>query len=199
MRTLRVLVGGEGGNEIGNRGDDGVIAALLAKVRPSGWQIAHFRRWSDMPKLDVGAAGRTDERTLRALHQVARDHRCHAAIVLRDRDRNTPRERLLRKVAKQLNEASDVRLVLGIPIEMLESWLLTLHGHPNAETDPTPTATLNARSQIPPKSTPQLVNLVQHARLKTSACDSRSLRRFLREVAWALRTNVPPTFPWPAS
>src|SRR5258708_33365556 len=103
---IRVLIAGEGANEIGRwagrNGTDaertsgaGVIEVLLEKVRRGGWEILHALKWKDVRKLRANAPGEGDARTVKALALLATEKGCHSLVFLRDRDGHQSRERVI--------------------------------------------------------------------------------------------------------
>jgi hypothetical protein len=88
----RAVAFGEGGRPSGG----GVIEALMAKVRPSGWSIRDAMIWKDVRKLRVNSHGDGEAKTVAGLALQARELGCNALVFLRDRDRSVSRERAIR-------------------------------------------------------------------------------------------------------
>jgi hypothetical protein len=189
---IHLLIAGEGTNEIGEAqvpftegersSGGGVIEALVAKVRPAGWQVRRARRWKDVLKLIPNAPGKGDERTVRGLALQAGELGCNALLFLRDRDRDALRERAIRNAVRSL-DAGALHVAAGIPIEKLEHWLLALCGEAGAHKDPDPVSALRERHGVPAKATSAMVQLVRNARLPAVPEDASSLRRWLEQVA----------------
>lgn len=207
---IRILVAGEGANEIGRfaaggrsaseaeqTSGPGVIEALLFKVRPGGWQIRRGVLWRDIRKYRPGAPGKGDVLAVNGLVLMARELGCNALVFLRDRDGSRSRERAIAKAVKRARKlvARPPVIAAGVPIEMLEAWLLALRGEPSTELCPDPVSALHERYGIPPKSTTAMVRHVQHSGPLKIAADARSLRRWLRLAAKALHTRVPKRWP----
>ena len=202
---IRVLIAGEGANELGDKlkGDrlegeratgGGVIEAFMTKVRGGGWQIRDAIRWRDVPKLRANAPGDGDTRTVRVLAQRAAELGCNALVFLRDRDGSQARERAIRDAIKEARRGTVV-IAGGVPIEMLECWLLALRKEPSAHADPDCVASLEARHGVPRKRTIAMVQLVRRARLLDASPDARSLWRWLRLVAQGLSVKIPKRWP----
>jgi hypothetical protein len=206
---IRVLIAGEGPNEIGQVSpagspdgpgrSDGVIEALMSKVRPGGWAVRGVLQWKDVRKLRPNAHEDGEARTVRGLALHARERGCNALIFLRDRDRQVARERSIRDACKLVEVDGGLLVAAGIPIEMLECWLLALRGEPRAHLEPTPAQALEERHKIAPKRTTAMVQLVRNAHLLEAATDAVSFWRWLRRVATALNVRIPKEWPRPGS
>ena len=214
---IRLYVSGEGSNELGTRcspepGDElphdrfhpGVLEKLAEKVLPGGWEILEAIRWRNVHKLRVKTPGiaRGEAATVERLARRARDLGCNALVFLRDRDgpRNRSRERAIANAIRQAkNEYRGLAIAGGVPIEMLESWLLALRGERNTESASDPTVELEKWHGVPKKRTTAMVQLVMNSRLRDVPDDAHSLRRWLRALAIALNVNVPKSWPRPPS
>jgi hypothetical protein len=203
--VIRVLVAGEGANEIGplpaagfvegeRPSGGGVIEALMTKVRNTGWRIQAVMQWKDVPKLRVNVAGDAEARTVAVLALRAREMGCNALVFLRDRDGNTARERAIRDAIGAARSGS-LRIAGGVPIEMLECWLLALAGDEKAHSEGDPVATLAARHAVPPKRVTAMVQHVRTSRLLAAPPDAVSLWRWLRALAFALSVKIPKQWP----
>jgi len=203
---IRVLIAGEGSNELGNSTRDasqegeassggGVIEALMAKVRPTGWTIRGRMEWLNVKKLRVNAPGRGDEHNVRVLSLKARELGCNALVFLRDRDGDVARERAIQRALRDLSEVPDLRIAGGVPIEQLECWLLALRGEKQAHLSADPPGELHERHAIPQKETTAMVQLVRNAPLLRAPEDAVSLWRWLRDVAGALWVRIPERWP----
>jgi hypothetical protein len=200
---IRVLIAGEGENDTGtpleapHEGErpsgGGVIEAFAAKVRVSGWQIRRTAIWRDVHKLRVNAPGKGDEHTVNALMLHAQELGCRALIFLRDTDDDPSRKRMIQRAAER---APRTLLVAGgVPLRMLESWLLAFRGEANAHAEPRPVEALHQRHGVPPKQTTAMVQLVRNNPLRNTASDAADFRQWLRDVASAL--NIPVQKGWP--
>ena len=203
---IRVLIAGEGENEIGRvthpghreprlPADEGVIETLLGKVRSGGWEVRAALQWKDVHKLKPKAFGEGDAKTIQGLVLRARELGCNALIFLRDRDGDRPRERSIRDTCKNLPARPQLLIAGGVPVEMLESWLLSLRGETRAESEPFPAVALEDRHGIPQKNTKAMVQLVRNAKLLTAPADAASLWRWLRRVAVCLEVRIPSQWP----
>lgn len=206
---IRVLIAGEGPNELGDaagaqvvegerHSGGGLIEAFMTKVRVGDWRVVGRMHWKDIAKLRVDARGDAESRSVRALVLKARELGCNALVFLRDRDRDVRREKAIQEAVK----AESARLptpaiAAGVPIEMLECWLLSLRGEPNGHADPSPSASLESRHGVAQKKTTAMVQLVRNARLLDASHDAQSLWRWLRELAQALVVRIPKEWPTP--
>lgn len=199
---IRLLLAGEGPDEIGlpaknlSEGErpsgGGVIEALLAKVRPAGWQVTATVQWKDVHKLRPNVPGSGDARTVQVLAMTAREQGCNALVFLRDRDRSIAREREIAEAVRTLGERPLV--ACGVPVEMLESWLLALEGETGAERESDPVGALESRYGVPAKRATAMVQLVRNASLLDVPADAPSLWRWLRSAATALSVRIPPSW-----
>ncbi len=206
---IRILIAGDGVNEIRpfTKGSPlatksvsdgrGVIDALLAKVRPGGWEVRQRLLWKDVRKYSPNAPGQGEERTVNALLLLARERGCNALIFLRDRDGSRRRERAIANAVRRAPKlvTRPPAIAAGVPIEMLEAWLLALRGEEHTESCENPVATLTEKFSVPPKKTTAMVQLVQNSSLCNVAADAKSLRRWLRRVAQALNVTVKRDWP----
>jgi hypothetical protein len=201
---IRVLIAGEGANEIGTEVRDaahegerptggGVIEAFAGKVRPSGWQIRRTAIWHDITKLRVNAPGKGDERTVNVLILQAQELGCRALIFLRDTDDDPRRRRTIHDAVA--HAPKNLLVVGGVPIQMLENWLLAFRGEVNAHAEARPVDALHERHGVPPKQTTAMVQLVRNNPLRDTARDAGDFRRWLRGLANALNVKVPTVWP----
>lgn len=199
---IRVLIAGEGPNELGEwrssserasspSTGQGVIEAFLGKVRPGGWEVRDAIAWARVPKLLPGAAD-GEARTVKALVLQAKERGCHVLAFLRDRDGVVGRERSIKQAVEKSQQGIDraPRVAGGIPVEMLESWLLALKAVSNSERVAEPVSEL-VKHGVPPKETTAMVQLVMNADLRKVPADAQSLRRWLRALFVGLRVKTP--------
>ncbi len=85
-------------------------------------------------------------------------------------------------------------IVDGIPVEMLESWLLALTGEKKSEDNPDPAGSLREKG-VPEKKTTAMVQLAMNAKLSDIPDDAVSLRKWLRKLAQGLNQKVPKNWP----
>ncbi|HEY1695971.1 MAG TPA: hypothetical protein VGG39_27580 [Polyangiaceae bacterium] len=202
---IRVLVAGEGPNELGQplegivvEGErptgGGVIEALMAKVRPTRWQVIQTVSWKDVHKLQPNSPETGDARTVAILVLRAKEMGCHALVFLRDRDGSPSRERRVRDAAVAAKDPR-VALAAGVPIEMLECWLLALRKEWGSQASSDPVQELATKHGVAAKSTPAMVQLVRNASLLHAPPDAVSLWQWLRRVAHALKVKPPAQWP----
>lgn len=75
---IRVIIAGEGKNELGSFG----IEAAFRE----GWQVIDAILWKKLPKLLVGIRGRGEELNVLRAHHHARKRGCDMLVFTRDRD-----------------------------------------------------------------------------------------------------------------
>ncbi|MEO7733166.1 MAG: hypothetical protein ABIY55_19540 [Kofleriaceae bacterium] len=142
---LKVFLCGEGNNDLGTRWHDppgdarGVIEALLARARPSGWRVGKAIDWKSIRKYRAGAARNTpshfDVRNLQALVQLAYEEACEMLVFLRDCDGEDGREHAVNQAVATIAELGfedeyryKLAIVGGVPRPNLEGWILCLLG-----------------------------------------------------------------------
>lgn len=203
---IRVMVVGEGNNELGSSvaegggAGTGVIEELIGKVRRGGYEIRVRKRWKDAPKLRVGVNGTAaaEARAVQAFALFAVEHGCNALIFLRDRDGEVTRERTIAEATqREQSKRPKLKIAGGVPIEMLESWLLALKGELRSEYERDPAGALEQRHGVVPKRTTDMVQLVLNTALLAVPADAQSLWRWLRKVATALGVKIPKQWPNP--
>lgn len=134
---MRVLLAGEGKTELGEwakappfrqeLGEKGVLVALLERLGVGDLTIVDGVLWSTIRKYRAGAHASAEERNGLALS--ARRARCDVLVFSRDRDGSTERQRDLEAgMARSSELFGDLRLVGGVAIENIESWILVLLG-----------------------------------------------------------------------
>ena len=143
MSELGVYLGGEGANELGSysghpsyydEARPGVIAALLRRVRPSGWRIVGATKWSTIRKLQAHGPSPNEVRNVRALILDAKEANADVLAFTRDSDGDPQRAREL-ELAVSEHDAAGARpdLIGGVAIPVLEAWLLALDGELGTE------------------------------------------------------------------
>ena len=114
-------------------------------------------------------------------------------MFLRDRDGQPKRARVIEKaIVDASKNPRPLRIAGGVPIEMLEAWMLALQGATKTESNRDPASVLAAMDRA---HTASMVRIVQVAKLATIPADALSLRQWLRSVATALKANVPSAWP----
>lgn len=201
---IRVIVAGEGKNELGGfavarafRGDDpapGVVEALLRQIRPEGWKVVDVILWKDIPKLQVGIGKRGEEHNVhRAVHH-ARKRGCEILAFTRDRDKAkfAHREADIEQALEALKRDAGAgpRVIGGIAIEKLESWLAAVAGKHGSEALRRPEEIL-ADLGIEEKDTAAMVRLVEETGLGAIPSDAHSLLRWLDRAREALEAPSP--------
>jgi len=206
-QVLRVFIAGEGRNELGRRSgspayqgersDPGVIEALLRKVRPTGWEVSAAVDWKELRKFKARTGGRGDGANVAKAHLRAREHGCDVIAFVRDRDgvRFEPRESDIEAAIAELASAgAGPRVIGGVAIEKLESWLVALAGVSRSEALRRPEEHL-AKQGIDGKDTAAMVAHVDEHGIHAVPEDAASLRRWLdraRAVLGADDVTSPP-------
>src|SRR5260221_6456908 len=169
---IRILIAGEGANELGRwlrsdrpPNDDeptrgpGVIGAVLDKVHPGGTIVVSSLAWKHIHKLRPNSPGSGDTKSVHILAMRARELGCNALIFTRDRDGDRRREKDIRNaVEDEAGRNQTLRIAAGVPIEMLESWLLAFVGIENTEGLADPVATLSDKRARRPKRKAPMVS-----------------------------------------
>ena len=203
---IRILIAGEGPNEIGDKSDvevhegersagGGVIDAFLTKVRVSGWEVRCRMHWKDIPKLRVNVPGHEDAKAVRVLEMRAAELGCNALIFLRDRDGELARQRSIERAIAELSPRRHFVVAGGIPVEQLECWLLAICGVKATEIETDCVQQLSDVHGVASKNTNSMVQLVRNADILEIPTDAVSLWRWLRRVASSLRVNIPDGWP----
>ncbi len=204
---LRVLVAGEGTNDIGRwahalpyretAGSEGVVVALLRKRFPTGWEVADGVRWKDVAKYVGkkigGAAHRAKEQqTVLRLALRAKERGFDALVFVRDRDNDTDREEeieaLLRDTSVISRDFENAPPVVGaVAVERLESWVLAVTGRHRTETfgDATVDGEL-LDIGVAAKDGPAMERIVDVHGLEKAPKDAVSLHRFLERAETVL-------------
>lgn len=199
---LKVLLAGEGKNELGNWINEGpyravrgvrnkelpplvgVLEALLRKVSPDGWVVTDAVAWKSLRKLQAGVHGHGDARNLEAALLRAKERRCDVVVFSRDRDgaKNRARQTEIDAIVTNApTEAGSVRVVGAVAVETLEAWVLAFAGDAKCESYSNPGDVLCALRSIPPKDTTAMVAIVEadDASLKDATTRSPSLARWV--------------------
>jgi hypothetical protein len=204
--TVKVLLVGEGDNELGKKPDwtspvrePGVLEALARMLVAEGWSVASWLAWKDVRKYQAGRSSGADQRTVEIACLKAMEWGCQAVFIVRDSDGDTHRLSAMsagiEAAAHKLN--SPLRYAVGLAHQQLEAWVLACRGEPgsermgqkklderlrhhSAQLDPLRSCGLND------KSTSVLVMLVKNSRLDELPADATHLRHWLQQVRAAL-------------
>ncbi len=150
----RVLLAGEGSNELGDwasehpyqpaqgkrrRGEpaprEGVLEALLRQVHPDGWEVGGGVLWKNIRKLRAGQHRGAEARNVLGLLNKAAEDGFDTVAFSRDRDGDQERGDDL---TRGLREAQEViarcpEYIGGLAVERLESWVAAVLGIPGSE------------------------------------------------------------------
>lgn len=189
---IRVLVAGEGNNELGSwppnpRGEPttrgrGVIEALMREVRPDGWEVARTVEWRTIRKYQANRPLAAEERNVLGVVLETRERNCDALAFVRDRDGDEERERDLRAgIGNARAQHPDLPVAAGVVVECLESWLAALAGERGC-TNRARAADALRRLAIARKDTDAFVSLIEARGIGGIAPDAPSLSTWLDDV-----------------
>lgn len=166
---------------------------LMRRVSAQGWIVDSAVVWKQIRKFRAGEHRDRETRNVLGLVQAAREAGCDVVAFVRDRDGSVAhpnKEREAQIEAGILQAASFFegwapRIIGGVAVEKLESWLLALAGKPRSEVERHPEAKLEALG-IQIKLASEYVKVVENADLDRLPGDARSLRRWLDHARAAL-------------
>lgn len=142
---MKVFLAGEGATELGRFADHpsyrdgssqtGVIEALLRRVRGDGWSVVDGIKWTRIRKYRAGEHASPEARNVRGAAREAREKGADVLAFTRDRDRDPQRQADLEDGIQLAlaDTGSNVRIVGGMAVEEIESWILSLRGERDAE------------------------------------------------------------------
>jgi hypothetical protein len=181
VADVRVLLGGEGNNELGvwnGRAQQapGVLEALLRRVRADGWSVGGARQWKDIRKYRAGSHRTADQRNVLGLALEATERGCNVLAFSRDADTATTDSDIADAVSFAATAFPTVAIIGRLAKPMVEGWILALSG--DADTDKLSKPKANARIvelEIEHKSTAAYVAVVEtadlaHGRRAPSLC-----------------------------
>ncbi|HEX7499011.1 MAG TPA: hypothetical protein VF524_01775 [Polyangia bacterium] len=186
---MKVFLAGEGKTELGgwfrlpNYRDEapevGLLEALLRRVKPDGWTIADGICWKNIPKYRAHERLPSEVGNVLGVVMRARKAGCTAVVFARDRDRDGKREK---DVAAGICRARDVvpdfpKVVGGMAIEAIESWVASLKGRKDAESVADPSSLLTDSGLASKRA------IVEAADLSKLPVDAKSLRQWLTDAA----------------
>jgi hypothetical protein len=187
--VIAVFISGEGRNELGSwfglemyQSDEfpGVIKSLLGRVRADGWKIIGACAWKEIRKMQVGLRGKADERNVLGAVLKAKEKGCQVIAFVRDRNDSIQREV---DVEKGIERAIGIfpegpKVIGGVAIKRLESWMAALCGRNGSETIERPEDILREMG-IGNLDTQGMVDIVNNARMDEVPCDAKSLHVWL--------------------
>ncbi|MDI3283805.1 hypothetical protein [Polyangium sp. 15x6] len=214
---MKLLIAGEGKDELGrwaieephrsrqNDIGDGLIEAFLRRIRPDGWSVVDARFWKRIPKY-VARRGSQDNRptlsdtrgkhlgaeghTVLGLALLAEEKGYDALVFVRDRDRDEGRADDIETALTLARERFAPRIAGGVAIEEVESWVLSLLNHKDAERHGSAKEVLEERHHITTLDGKRAV--VASSDLARVREDARSLRLWLDRVREALDVRDEP-------
>lgn len=197
--TLKILLVGEGKNELGSRTAGaqapappeylGVLETLLHRVAPSGWTVHWVHAWKSRANYrKPGHKHHGDYFTVSRLLLDLQETGADVLVFVRDHDGDPERPQA---IANALAEAKDAKVIGGCAVQTLESWVLALKGL--SKTEVLGKQRLRAeldKLQIGEKSTYDMAQAAAIADLDRLPVDAHSLRHWL-DQARAVITRAP--------
>ena len=194
---MRVLLAGEGKTELGDWAshpsyrqdppEKGLLEALLCRVKVDGWSVAGAISWKNLPhdRKALPRHYRAHERmpaevgNIMGLVVRARDVGCDAVVFSRDRDRDRQREKdVLDGISRARTAMPDFpKVVGGLAVEAIESWVVSLQERAGAESAADPSSLLADPSLASKRA------IVERADLSKLPADAKSLRQWLNQAA----------------
>jgi hypothetical protein len=199
--TLKVLLAGEGRNELGGWYDHatyrdttrpGVLEALLRRVQPDGWEIIAAIPWKNIKKFRVGGSQNAEMRNVLGLMLMAAESKCDVVVFSRDLDDDEERadsiEKGLNRAASEFRDGPQV--IGGIAIRKLESWLVALAGRTcSQDTREAQIEEIFSDLGIKLKDTAAMVRMVEEADLSRIPKDAQSLHDWLDKARRVLQVQ----------
>ena len=174
---VKVWLGGEGPNELGDRdypGGErpGVVEALLRRMRERGWVVDGATRWRDIRKYRVGAgiSGHADGRNVLGLVFTAYEAGCEVVAFVRDRDADKEREEaIIAAIQQAVTFGWKIAIVGRVARPCLEGWIAALLGQRDTDEMSRERADRALESaDIDAKATAAYVRIVEEAVLGAS-------------------------------
>ena len=208
---IAVYIAGEGSNELGtyarepayaDGSEPGVIETLLRRVASEGWEVGGGFKWASFRKYRARGPTPGDAHAVDALVHEAHRAQVPCVAFLRDRDDDEERVRVIHKAIEEARgKFPRVEIIGGVPVPVLEAWILAMRGKTKTETLGKAAAQKAlVREGVPEKSTAAMVEVARDARLDALPEDAKSLRAWLeraREVLPALIRDAPRSGPEP--
>ena len=114
--------------------EPGVIETLLKKARPGGWRVREATQWRHIVKLRPGKFRAPETRNVLGAALHASEAGCAVLAFSRDRDGDVSREEAIAEgIAQAQRDFPEVRVVGGLAIEQIESWVLAAGGRTRTE------------------------------------------------------------------
>jgi hypothetical protein len=186
---VKVFLSGEGPNELGSRfghrayqSDDrpGVLHALLARVRASGWEVGGACEWKRIRKYRAGRFDHEDTRNVLGVALDAREAGCDVLAFSRDMDRDAAREDA---VEEGIRLVEGIGVIGGVAKPTIEGWILALLQERRTEDmSPRRAEEKLVERGVPAKDGAGMVRVVEEAVLERIPEDAASLRRWLERA-----------------
>ena len=197
---MKVFLAGEAKTELGDwsrlpnyRGEApevGLLEALLRRVKTDGWTVVDGICWKNIPKYRAHERLPAEVGNVLGVVMRARKAGCNAVVFSRDRDRDRQREKyVLAGISRAREVIPDFpKVVGGIAIEAIESWLAALQGRRDAEAAADPSSLLDESSLASKRA------IVEAADLAKLPTDAKSLRQWLTDAAGILGISATALF-----
>jgi len=214
---MKLLIAGEGKDELGRWAleephrfrqtdvGEGLIEAFLRRIRPDGWSIVDGRFWKRIPKYVARRGGpgnhptRHDTRgqqlgaeghTVLGLALIAEEKGYDALVFVRDRDRDKERADDIESALELARERFTPKIAGGVAVEEVESWVLSLLNHKDAERHGSAKEVLDKLHHI--TTLDRKLAVVAASDLAKVREDARSLRLWLDRVRETLDASDEP-------
>lgn len=209
MTEVKVYLGGEGPNELGNYEAKllnpagtycGVIETLLRRVEPEGWAVTGTTQWKRIRKYQGTGASLNEERNVLGLVEMA--HRADAAVVsfVRDADDDSERPRTIALAIEKAAEVfPKVAVIGGSAIPVLEGWILAMQGEHGTEKLRKAGAQRKLKDKGIDKDTSRMTQEVSVSDLARLPADATSLRSWISKARDVLSPLVRKTAECPAT
>lgn len=201
---IRVMLAGEGRNELGDWADHpsyrsgrtGVLEALARKVRAEGWTVTEGVAWRQLRKFVAGARGDGDRKNVERLLLRARELGCDVVVFSRDTDGQAERRADVERAieAHERGPLPTPRVAGGVAEPKLEAWILALAGAAHSEDR----GHLSERLEelgVGGKDGRAMVAVVERADLDRLPADALSLHAWLARARSALGATAEATAP----
>lgn len=201
MNDIKVLLAGEGRNDLGRFADApayrdesrrGVIEVLLQRVRPRGWRVSQGMLWCSIRKYRAGEHRAPEARTVLGLVQRARHDGIGVVAFVRDEDGKAERSKDVSKGIEQAAVAfPDISVIGGMAVPKLEGWVLAMKGqHGTEQMSPAGADKALEKEGIRAKDTTTMVAVVEQTDLTKLPVDARSLRDWMAKAREVLDQKI---------
>jgi hypothetical protein len=203
MTEVKVWLGGEGKNELGDRDQPsgtriGALEALLRKLAATGWRVDGTTVWKDIRKFTAVGARKTggagsnhgDVQNVLGLVLHASEAGCEIVAFCRDTDADAERAEAIDIGMAQAHAAFSTIAIIGGPSKpALEGWMLALTGQ--RDSDEMSRAAVNRKlGSLPLKDTESYVAIINDADLAKLPPGCDSLRSWIESGRKVLAHSI---------